>query len=98
MAMQNNVAVITGAGSGIGAALARNLADQGARLALADINGAALERIAHEVRAAGVEARHTMYRSAPHGFINFPGLTAAGYPALEELVIELRHHLHEELA
>lgn len=37
------VAVITGAGSGIGRALARQMAAQGARLALADINSAALE-------------------------------------------------------
>lgn len=50
------------------------------------------------LREAGVEVRHTMYRGAPHGFINFPGLTAAGYPALEELVGELHHHLHEEPA
>lgn len=50
------------------------------------------------LREAGVEVRHTMYRGAPHGFINFPGLTTAGYPALEELVGELRHHLHEENA
>ncbi|WP_435198566.1 alpha/beta hydrolase [Janibacter sp. GS2] len=56
------------------------------------------EAYADALRDAGVETRHTMYRGAPHGFINFPGLTAAGYPALEELVGELRHHLHEEPA
>ncbi len=50
------------------------------------------------LHAAGVEVRHTTYRGAPHGFINFPGLTSAGRPALEELVGELRHHLHEESA
>lgn len=50
------------------------------------------------MREAGVEVRHTRYRGAPHGFVNLPGLTAAGYPALEELVGELRHHLHEEPA
>lgn len=37
------VAVITGAGSGIGRSLARQMAAQGAQLALADINTAALE-------------------------------------------------------
>lgn len=48
------------------------------------------------LRAAGVEVRHTTYRGAPHGFINFPGLAPAAAPALEELVGEIRHHLHEE--
>ena len=38
------VAVITGAGSGIGQALAQELAAAGAQLALADVNGAALEK------------------------------------------------------
>lgn len=37
------VAVVTGAGSGIGRALAQNLASKGAHLALADVNKAALE-------------------------------------------------------
>lgn len=37
------VAVITGAGSGIGRALAHELAAHGARLALSDVNGTALE-------------------------------------------------------
>jgi NAD(P)-dependent dehydrogenase (short-subunit alcohol dehydrogenase family) len=40
------VAVITGAGSGIGRALAQQLADSGARLALSDVNEAALKNTA----------------------------------------------------
>ena len=56
------------------------------------------EAYAEAMRAAGVEVRHTRYRGAPHGFVNFPGLTSAGYPALEELVGEVRHHLHGEAA
>lgn len=48
------------------------------------------------LRAAGVPVRHTMYRAAPHGFVNFPGLTPASEPAMAELIREIVHHLHEE--
>ncbi|MBZ5533918.1 MAG: SDR family NAD(P)-dependent oxidoreductase [Acidobacteriia bacterium] len=43
MELRNSVAVITGAGSGIGRALAQELASLGAQLALADVNSAAAE-------------------------------------------------------
>ncbi|MEE2789241.1 MAG: SDR family NAD(P)-dependent oxidoreductase [Myxococcota bacterium] len=46
-------AVITGAGSGIGRALALGLAQKGARVALADIDEPALEKTVAEVRARG---------------------------------------------
>ena len=41
--LKNSIAVVTGAGSGIGRALAQELASHGAQLALADVNSAALE-------------------------------------------------------
>jgi NAD(P)-dependent dehydrogenase (short-subunit alcohol dehydrogenase family) len=49
---QRKVAVITGAGSGIGRALARQLAGHGARLALSDINAAGLAETAKLCGAA----------------------------------------------
>ncbi|MFA5120352.1 SDR family NAD(P)-dependent oxidoreductase [Zavarzinia sp.] len=51
------IAVITGAASGIGLALARDLARRGARLALSDVNIERLEAVAAELRAAGANAR-----------------------------------------
>src|SRR5215208_8278122 len=47
-----NVAVITGAASGIGLAAARRLASLGMRIGLADLPGDALERAAEEVAEA----------------------------------------------
>ncbi len=46
-------AFITGAGSGIGRAIALRLAGDGARIAVADINGAGAQQTADLVRAAG---------------------------------------------
>ena len=56
MSAHNRVAVVTGAGSGIGAALARACAAEGMRLALADVESNSVERVAGELRAGGAEA------------------------------------------
>ncbi len=42
--LKNSVAIITGTGSGIGQATARLFAREGARLVLADINEAGLQK------------------------------------------------------
>ena len=47
------VAIITGAGSGMGRATAFVFADEGAKLALVDRNAEAVEAVAAEIRAAG---------------------------------------------
>ena len=52
---KDRVAVVTGGGSGIGAAMAAAFAARGARLVLADIDPATLERSAATVRGAGAE-------------------------------------------
>ena len=51
--LRGGVAVLTGAASGIGAALAVELARRGMHLALVDVNAAGLETVAARARAAG---------------------------------------------
>src|SRR5215210_1268064 len=53
MKLQDRVAVITGAGSGIGRAMALLFASEGARVLAADVNAAAAEETAGQVVAAG---------------------------------------------
>ncbi|OBI22148.1 oxidoreductase [Mycobacterium sp. E2327] len=52
-AFSGGVAVITGAGSGLGAGLARHASRLGMTVVLADIDGAAAASVADELRAAG---------------------------------------------
>ena len=55
--IEGSVAIVTGAASGMGAATARLLADQGARVAAIDLNGEPLAAVMAEIEAAGREAR-----------------------------------------
>jgi 3-oxoacyl-[acyl-carrier protein] reductase len=50
-----SVAVITGAASGMGRATAHLFADEGARLALIDINAGALQAVVEEVQSVGAD-------------------------------------------
>lgn len=52
MKIKENVFVVTGGGSGLGAATARMLVDQGAKVVLADVNAAAGEVVAKELGAS----------------------------------------------
>ena len=55
--LNDKVVVITGAGSGIGRALALNLAEKGARLALSDVDEAGLAETVVLAEKAGAEVR-----------------------------------------
>jgi 3-oxoacyl-[acyl-carrier protein] reductase len=55
-ALAGKVAIVTGAGQGIGAAVAHAYAAQGAHVAVVDWNAEGGERIAGEIRAAGGKA------------------------------------------
>ena len=54
--LQNRIAVVTGAGSGIGRAIALGYAREGARVVLLDINEKPAAEAAQEIRASGGKA------------------------------------------
>lgn len=54
--LKDKATIVTGAASGMGAASARLFAQEGARVAVVDINQAGAEAVAAEIRASGGEA------------------------------------------
>ena len=54
--VQDQVAVVTGAASGLGRAIALRLAEEGARMALGDIDTSGLDRTVSDITAAGGQA------------------------------------------
>ena len=56
MKLQDRVAIVTGAASGIGAASARLFAAEGAKLALVDKNEGGLKKVASEIKTRGGSA------------------------------------------
>jgi 3-oxoacyl-[acyl-carrier protein] reductase len=56
MRLKDKVAIVTGAGSGFGAGIAKRFAQEGARVVVNDIVGAAGERIAGEIATDGGKA------------------------------------------
>ncbi len=55
--LDKKIALVTGAGSGIGEQIARLFAQQGAHVILTDIRGDAAERVASEIRSTGGSTR-----------------------------------------
>ena len=53
MKLENKVAIVTGAGRNIGEAIAHRLADEGAKIAVVDLEGDRAEKVAADIVAAG---------------------------------------------
>jgi NAD(P)-dependent dehydrogenase (short-subunit alcohol dehydrogenase family) len=60
MKLENKVAVVTGAGSGMGRAIATVFAKEGARVVVSDINREALDAVVAEITSAGGAATGVM--------------------------------------
>ena len=56
MSFEGKVAIVTGAGQGIGETYAKALAAAGTHVCVADINGGQADRVAKEIEAAGGSA------------------------------------------
>ena len=56
MRLKEKVVIITGAGQGIGAAYARRLAEEGAKVVIAELNEEKAEAVAKDIKAKGYEA------------------------------------------
>jgi NAD(P)-dependent dehydrogenase (short-subunit alcohol dehydrogenase family) len=87
MQIKNNVAIITGGGSGLGAATATLLASQGAKVALLDRNLAAAESVAKATGGMAIECDVTSEASVrlalaktgtPRIVVNCAGILGAG--------------------
>ncbi|MBE7200121.1 MAG: glucose 1-dehydrogenase [Parafilimonas terrae] len=98
MRLEGKIAIVTGAGGGFGAGIARRFAEEGARVACIDVDSAAAERVAAEIGAnalpiradvgaaaeVGAAVAATQERfGAPHILINNAGTTHRNKPLLE---------------
>src|SRR5665647_2790697 len=94
-AIHGSAAAVTGAASGIGRALALELAARGCDLALADRDEAGLQAVAAEIASAHSRKVHIVNLSSIFGIIAPPGQTAycAAKFAVRGFSESLRHEL-----
>jgi len=87
-AIQGSAAAVTGAASGIGRALALELAARGCDLALADRDEAGLQAVAAEISKAGQRkvSVHRVDVGAPEQILEFAAAATAAHPKLNILI------------
>ncbi len=86
MELQGRTALVTGAGGGIGRAVAVALGRRGCNLALADLNEAGLEQTAQEVGSSVQVTRHRLDVADPQAVTAFPEQVLAGHLGVDVLV------------
>jgi NAD(P)-dependent dehydrogenase (short-subunit alcohol dehydrogenase family) len=88
MQLKNRTAVVTGAASGIGRAIAISLARRGCHLALADVNELGLAETADMIASNRVRITRHKLDVADHAAVTaFPqAVAAAGHPGVDVLV------------
>lgn len=87
MRLKDKVAIVTGAGSGMGEAISKLFASEGAKVVIADVNQEGIDRVTSEIKAAGGEALGSLCNVASQEAINqtFKD-TVAKYGTLDILV------------
>ena len=66
MRLENKKAIVTGAANGIGKAIARRFAKEGAQVAIFDINDQASVKVVDEIRQTGGDAFSYRTYRLPH--------------------------------
>ncbi|WP_348270095.1 SDR family NAD(P)-dependent oxidoreductase [Edaphobacter paludis] len=97
--LENKIALVTGGGSGIGAATARELARAGAHVLIADLNLAAAQALAAELPDARAVAMDvTESASIASAFVSIPQLDILVNNAGIGLVGDITHTSEEDFA